>query len=107
MHVEREVAMDQIHFTRNHIVVDHLLQTRLVEISARRALKILEDFDRDGSILRSQRFCIRGGSHHEGWLRRGSCRGLCLLERGCPRNGCNRRNEEKNSDPADEKRVKK
>ena len=25
MHIKREIAMDQIHFARSHIVVDHLL----------------------------------------------------------------------------------
>src|SRR6266550_5013005 len=101
MHVEREVAMDQIHFAWNHILVDDLLQTRLVEISARGALKIFEDFDRDGSTFRSQRFGIWGGSHHGGWLRRRACRRFCLLARGWARNRCKRHNEEKNSDPAD------
>ena len=59
MHFERKIAVNQIHLARNHVVVDHLLDGGLKKIAACRALKIAEDFHRDGRVRRADRFSNR------------------------------------------------
>ena len=62
MHRERKITVNVIHLSRGHIVIDHLLQSIVEEVSAGRALIIAENFHCDGSVLVSESFYRRGGN---------------------------------------------
>ena len=56
MHVERKIAMHQIHLARNHVIVDHLLYVVSKKSAARGTFKIAEDLHRDGRVRRADGF---------------------------------------------------